>query len=149
MTQLWLALRTKWCGVFSALLLCALAVGCASTPPVPNESQLTAAGFKVLVAKTPRQIEHLQSLTPGTVTAMERNGTPFYVYPDAAKSQIYVGTPREYQAYLKLNPGAASTSQQAGDMSSYLKQDTAMRKDDKRDLNDPYYFWPSFVELGW
>ena len=66
------------------LVLSALAVGCASAPPPPDESALSAAGFKVVVAKAPQQQEHLRSLTPGQLTAMERNGTPFFIYPDAA-----------------------------------------------------------------
>jgi hypothetical protein len=133
-----------------AMLMCALTIGCAGTPPPgPDESLLMTAGFKVVVAKTVLQKEHLQTLSPGTITAIERNGVPFFVYPDAAKSQIYVGTTKEYQAYRKLRPGTAQTSQQPADMASYMKQDTAMRKDDKRDLNDPYYFWPEFAGLDW
>ena len=83
-------------------------------------------------------------------------GTPFFVYPDATKNQIYVGTQKEYQAYRRLRPdGGGATpqdklnAQHAADMASYLKQDAAMRKANTRDLSDPYYFWPSFFELAW
>jgi hypothetical protein len=141
-----------------ALLFSALMVGCASTPPPPappDESALSSAGFKVVVAKTPQQQEHLRTLTPGQLTAMERNGTPFFVYPDVAKNQIYVGTQKEYEAYRRLRPDAGPTpqdkvnAQHAADMASYLKQDAAMQKETARDLSDPYYFWPSFFELVW
>ena len=137
------------------LVLSALAVGCASAPPPPDESALSAAGFKVVVAKAPQQQEHLRSLTPGQLTAMERNGTPFFVYPDMAKNQIYVGTQKEYQVYRRLRPDAGPSpqdklnAQHAADMASYLKQDAAMQKANTRDLSDPYYFWPSFFELAW
>ena len=86
---------------------------------------------------------------------MERNGTPFFVYPDAAKNQIYVGTQKEYQAYRRLRPDGGPSpqdklnAQHAADMASSLKQDTAMQKANTRDLSDPYYFWPSFVEFAW
>ena len=137
------------------LVLSALAVGCASAPPPPDESALSAAGFKVVVAKAPQQQEHLRSLTPGQLTAMERNGTPFFVYPDMAKNQIYVGSQKEYQAYRRLRPDGGPSpqdklnAQHAADMASYLKQDAAMQKANTRDLSDPYYFWPSFFELAW
>ena len=138
------------------LAIAALAVGCASTPPPPpsvDENALSAAGFKVVLAKTPEQQEHLRSLSPGQITGMERNGTPFFVYPDAAKNQLYVGTQNEYQAYRRLRPDSGPTpqdrlnAQRAADMASYLKQDDAMQRKTTRDLADPYYFWPSFSGL--
>jgi hypothetical protein len=159
MKHLWASQQANVIGLLVTLVLSALAVGCVSTPPPPappNESLLSAAGFKVVVAQTPQQQEHLRSLTPGQLTAMERNGTPFFVYPDAAKNQIYVGTQKEYQAYRRLRPdGGGPTpqdklnAQHAADMASYLKQDAAMEKANTRDLSDPYYFWPSFFELAW
>ena len=150
--------QTNLIGLLVTFVLSALAAGCASTPLAPtppDESLLSAAGFKVVVAKTPQQQEHLRSLTPGQITAMERNGTPFFVYPDAAKNQIYVGTQKEYQAYRRLRPDGGPSpqdklnAQHAADMASSLKQDTAMQKANTRDLSDPYYFWPSFVEFAW
>ena len=158
MKRLWISHRLNSIAVVITFALSALAVGCASTPtspPPPDESALSAAGFKVVLAKTSQQQEHLRSLTPGQITAMERNGTPFFVYPDAAKNQIYVGTQKEYQAYRRLRPDGGPSpqdklnAQHAADMASSLKQDTAMQKANTRDLSDPYYFWPSFVELAW
>ena len=137
--------------LFTALAVLALAVGCASTAPLRlDEGQLAAAGFKVLVATTKQQQEHVQSLPPGQITAMQRTGVHFYVYPDPAGNKIYVGTPKEYAAYQRLQPGGTTlAAQQAADMASYNKQDEAMRRATTRDLNDPYYFWPSWIELGW
>lgn len=135
-----------------ALVVTALCFGCATPPPPPpDEVQLTAAGFKVVVAKTALQREHLQSLPPGKVTELQRTGTHYFVYPDAARNQIYVGTPKEYQAYLRLRPAGANTlaTQSAADMASYVRQDDAMQKNTNRDLADPYYFWDSFGGLGW
>ena len=150
--------RTNLLGILIAFAVAAIAGGCASTapfPPPPDESLLSAAGFKVVVAKTPEQQEHLRSLPPGNIRAMQRNGIHFFVYPDAARNQIYVGTQKEYQAYLRLRPGNnvnlqdELNAQRAADMASYMKQDAAMQKETQRDLADPYFFWPSFGEFVW
>jgi len=135
-----------------AVAVTAIFSGCASTtPPPPDESQLLAAGFKVVVAKTVQQKEHLQTLPPGQITEWQRTGVHFFVYPDAAKSQILVGTEKEYAAYRRLQPNGGPTlaQQQAADMASYNKQDAAMQMYTARDLADPYYFWDSFDGLGW
>ena len=148
-------------GPLAALMACALAAltfGCATAPPpvpAPDESALAAAGFKVVVAKTSQQQEHLRDMPTGQITAMQRNGAHFFVYPDVAKNQIYVGTQKEYEAYRRLRPDSGPTpqdrlnAQRATDMTSYLKQDTAMQKENARDLADPYYFWPTFFDLNW
>ena len=158
MKRLWTSQQANLIGLLITFVLSTLGVGCAnapSPPAPPDESALSAAGFKVVVATTPQQQEHLRSLTPGQLTAMERNGTPFFVYPDVAKNQIYVGTQKEYQAYRRLRPDSGPAlqdklnAQHAADMASYLKQDAAMQKETTRDLSDPYYFWPSFFELVW
>ena len=137
-----------------AVALMALLIGCASAPAAPpavDESQLLAAGFKVVLAKTVQQQEHLQSLTPGRIAAWERNGTHYFVYPDVAKNELYVGTPKEYEAYRRLVPGGgpALAQQEAADLAAYNKQDAAMQRSTHRDLADPYYFWDSFEGLGW
>ena len=144
--------RHELVAILLVTALAALAQGCASPgPPPPDENQLLAAGFKVLVAKTPQQQEHLQSLPPGKVTELQRTGVHYFVYPVAAKNQLYVGTPKEYAAYQRLRPGDYPTlaQQQAADMASYNKQDAAMQKNTNRDLSDPYFFWPTFDNLGW
>lgn len=126
--------------------------GCATPPqPAPDESQLLAAGFKVLVAKTVQQQEHLRTLAPGKITEWQRNGAHFFVYPDVPKNQLYVGTQKEYAAYRRVRPddGATLSHQQAAEMASYQKQDAAMQMYTNRDLADPYYFWDSFDGLGW
>ena len=129
----------------------AIVVGCAGTaqsPPV-DETQLLAAGFKILVAKTAQQQEHLRTLPPDVITQWQRTGRHYFVYPDAARNRIYVGTPKEYAAYQRLRPGnyPSLASQEAADMASYEKQDAAMQNYTQRDLADPYYFWDSFDGL--
>lgn len=86
----------------------ALALGCAgTTPPAPDVNRLLAAGFKVVPAKTKEQQEHLQALPRGQLTEWQRTGKHFFVYPDVASNQLYVGTPKEYEAYRRLGPAAS------------------------------------------
>jgi hypothetical protein len=135
---------------FGALLLPVLMLGCASTPPAPPvqaESLLQAAGFKVVAATTDRQLQLLPTLPPGQVTVVTQTGKNFYVYPDAAKNQVYVGTQKEYQAFLKLR--AQNNMAVANPEASYFQQDAAMRKADARDASVPWELWPDFNGLGW
>ncbi len=136
-----------------AILGAIAAVGCAGTPQPPpvDETQLLAAGFKIVIAKTAQQQQHVQALPPGTITEWQRTGRQYFVYPDVAHTRIYVGTPKEYAAYQRLRPGSYPSvgAQQSADMASYEKQDAAMQNYTQRDLADPYYFWDSFDGLGW
>ena len=131
--------------------------GCASAPPAPppvDESALTAAGFKVLTATTAVQQEHLRSLPRDRVTELQRTGAKFFVYPSADRNRLYVGTPREFAAYQRLRPGTPDPQSQinaqaaAGD-AAYMKRDATMALANQQVASDPWYFWPSFVELGW
>jgi hypothetical protein len=136
--------------VLGALLLPVLAFGCASapsSPPVQPESLLRAAGFKVVAATTDRQLQLLPRLPPGQVTVVTQTGKNFFVYPDATKNQVYVGTEKEYQAYLKLR--AQNNMPVANPEASYFQQDAAMRKADTRDASVPWDLWPDFNGLGW
>jgi hypothetical protein len=85
----------------SAVLgLLILAAGCATTKH--TETFLTAAGFKVVTATTPRQEQKLQALAPGKITLVHRNGKAYYVFPDVAHNRIYLGTANEYQNYRQI-----------------------------------------------
>jgi hypothetical protein len=121
----------------------------AATPPV-DESQLLALGFKVLVATTTVQQEWVQTLPPGQMRPMQRNGKHFFIYPDAPRNRIYVGGPKEYAAYRELHPESQAGMQEAADKArAYrLKQDDAMRKATARDLSDPF-LGASWADLGW
>ena len=86
--------------LFGVLGLLFLAAGCATTKH--TETFLTAAGFKVVVATTPKQEQRLKALPPGKITTVQRNGKTYYVFPDVAHNQIYLGTPNEYQNYRQI-----------------------------------------------
>ncbi len=102
------------------LALLTFAVSCASTQTaVENkESMLVAAGFKVVTPKTPAHQQKLQQLPPGKIAMIQKSGKTFYVYPDAAHNQAYVGGPQEYQAYqqARLNNKLAQENLETAEM---------------------------------
>jgi len=136
--------------VLSAFTTCTLVLVCAGTsagaqPQV--ESLLLAAGFKTVVASTDRQLQQLPTLPAGQVTVISQTGKNYFVYPDLANNRIYVGTAKEYQAYLNLRAG--NNMPTANPEASYMQQDAAMRKADARDASVPWDLWPDFKGLGW
>jgi len=87
--------------IVTALL--ALTAGCATTTSTQNkESMLVASGFKAITPKTAAQQQKLQQLQPGKVAMINKKGKTYYIFPDAAHNQAYVGGPKEYQAYQQL-----------------------------------------------
>ena len=143
--------RANFVTALAALAVSVLMAGTASaaTPRV-DESQLSALGFKVLVATTPAQRDWVKTLPPGKIRPMQRNGKHFFIYPDAPRNQIYVGGPKEYEAYRQLHPGIPTGTQEASDKATAyrLKQDKAMREATARDLSDPF-LGASWYDLGW
>lgn len=134
--------------LFAVIALLALVASCADAPASPQqtESLLSAAGFKTVQASTATQLQHLPTLPQGQVTMVTQTGKNWFVYPDLPRNQIYVGTEKEYQAYLKLRgPGNSSDSMQA----QIQKQDTAMTKYDKATSGVIWESWPSFTGLQW
>jgi hypothetical protein len=90
--------------MISAAALLALIVSCASTQSSTQnrESMLVAAGFKVITPKTTAQQQKLQNLPPGKVTMVQKTGKTYYIFPDPAHNQAYVGGPRQYRQYQQL-----------------------------------------------
>jgi hypothetical protein len=77
-----------------------LVSGCATTKD--TETFLTTAGFKLVMATTPKQEQRVKSLPPGKISTVQRNGMTYYNFPDAAHNRIYLGTPNEYQNYQQI-----------------------------------------------
>ena len=154
MKPAWISRLPSFPAILRTIAALAVVAGCASTPPQPppvDEAQLLAAGFKIVVAKTTQQQEHLRTLPSGVIMQWQRTGVHYFVYPDAAQNRIYVGTPKQYAAYQRLRPGnyPSPGAGDAADMASYEKQDAGMQNLTQRDLADPYYFWDAFDGLGW
>jgi hypothetical protein len=61
-----------------------------------------ASGFKTSTPKTAAQQQKLQQLPPGKVAMINKKGRTYYIFPDAAHNQLYVGGPKEYKAYQHL-----------------------------------------------
>ena len=102
--------------ILGALALLALAVGCASTQS--KENSLVAAGFRVIVPKTAAQQQKLKALPADKVTMVQKSGKTYYVFPDAAHNQAYVGGPKQYQAYrqIRLKKKLANEKLEAAEM---------------------------------
>jgi hypothetical protein len=121
--------------VAGALTLLMLALGCTSTQTQNKENLLIAAGFKVIVPSTASQQQKLRALLPGKVTLVQKNGKIYYVFPDAANNQAYVGGPQQYQAYkqLRLANKLANENLEAAEMN----QDASMNWDTWRGWGGP------------
>lgn len=136
--------------LLSALAVSLLVGGAAAAPPRIDESELLASGFKVLVATTSAQQEWVQRLPPGQIRPMQRTGKKFFIYPDASRKQVYVGGPKEYDAYRQLHPESKLATREAAKKGDAyrLKQDDSMRKATARDLTDPF-LGVDWFDLGW
>jgi hypothetical protein len=90
--------------IISAAALLALTVNCSTTQigTQNKESMLVASGFKVITPKTTAQQQKLQNLPPGKVTMIQKNGKTYYIFPDPAHNQAYVGGPKQYRHYQQL-----------------------------------------------
>jgi hypothetical protein len=87
--------------ILGTMALLALATGCATTETARTD-MLTAAGFKLVNADTPKKQELLKTLPAGKLSMITWKGKTFYVQPAATPNQAYVGTPAEYQTYQQL-----------------------------------------------
>ena len=116
----------KKINIFGVIMLLALAVSCSTTQTQTQnkENLLIAAGFKVIIPKTAAQQQKLQTLPVGKVSLVQKNGQIYYVFPDVANNQAYVGGPNQYQTYkqLRLANQLSNENLQAAEM----RQDAEM-----------------------
>ena len=144
--------RAKLFNVLWAVALSMFVTGgaVAATPRI-DESELSAAGFKVLVATTKVHEEWVLKLPPGKIRAMQRTGKKFFIYPDAPRKQVYVGGPKEYEAYVQLRPENRVADAQAAEKAASaqrMKQADTMQKASARDLSNPL-LGVTWSDLGW
>jgi hypothetical protein len=78
------------------------ALGCASSNTQSKENLLVTAGFKTFPADTPAKQKLLNSLPAGQISAMQRKGRTYFIYPELASNVALVGTQKEYTAYGQL-----------------------------------------------
>src|SRR5690348_994116 len=105
----------------------ALLVSCASTGNTAQnkESMLVASGFKVITPKTAAQKQKLQNLPPDRVTMIRKSKKKYFIFPDPAHNQAYVGGPKEYQEYQQLR--VANNIAQENVETAEMYQDAAMQ----------------------
>src|SRR6266536_6564686 len=103
-----------------------LLFGCASTQTNTQnrESMLVASGFKVITPKTAAQKQKLQNLPAGNVTMIKKGKKTYYVFPDPAHNQAYVGGPKEYRAYQQIRADKKLAREELQDAEMY--QDATM-----------------------
>ena len=135
-----------------ALNLLALLAGCATAPSTAeNENLLTAAGFKTVVASTDKQLQQIPTLPAGQVTVITQTGKNWFVYPDLPRNRVYVGTEKEYRAYLRLR--TQNNLPDVEPMASYYRQDAAMTAANSYAAPPvtplAWEEWPAFGTLGW
>ena len=111
--------------LIGAFALLFLAVSCTSMQTQNKENLLIAAGFKVIVPKTAVQQQKLKALPADKVTLVQKDGNTYYVFPDAANNQAYVGGPKQYQAYkqLRLENKLANDNLEAAEMNQDASMD--------------------------
>ncbi len=85
---------------------------------------LVASGFKVITPKTAAQKQKLQNLPAGNVTMIKKGKKTYYVFPDPAHNQAYVGGPKEYRAYQQLRADKKLAREDLQDAEMY--QDATM-----------------------
>ena len=86
---------------FVAFASLAVIAACASTGQGTRDMAI-AAGFRVITPTTAEQKALLPTLPEGRITQINHDGKVFYVLPDHANNQAYVGGPDQYQAFQQL-----------------------------------------------
>lgn len=101
--------------ISSVVVSCLLALACLTVEQNKRESLLQAAGFRLIAANTPERIRALETLPPGKISRVDRDGTTYYVYPDAKDCRcLRVGREEQYQRYQRMaaerNAGVLETT---------------------------------------
>jgi len=88
----------------AVLALAAFAVSCASSTNLKSKEELAiAADFKVVKPVKPDQKAILAKLPDEQFTRITYGGKPYYVLPDKADHQAYVGGPKQFENYQQLS----------------------------------------------
>jgi len=93
--------------ISTAIGVVILTVGCALFPQQRKENLLEAAGFRMVAANTPEKIQALNNLPAGKISRVDRDGTIYFVYPDAKECRcLRVGRQEQYDRYLRMSSNA-------------------------------------------
>ena len=119
----------------------ALTIGCAATSATKsNEDMAIAAGFKTIKPTKPDQKAALEKLPSDKFTRITYSGKTYYVLPDKADGQAYVGGPKQYQAYQEDSQARAAA--QGYDQATSSRASEADESGDYGDLST----WQGWAE---
>jgi hypothetical protein len=125
-----MSLPTRLLAFLSALVILS---GCA-TQIQKREALLSASGFRPQPASSSRQAAMLGSLPTDRISPVKHHGHVLFVYPDPAKSLLYVGGPVEYAAYKK-----ARLEQKLAPEEAFDREAAAADLDGWKGLSDGWY----------
>ena len=77
--------------MFSFLVFVSFVSACTSVGFQKTEDTLSAAGFQMKIADTPKKMALLKSMTQNKIIIHPKNGTNYYIYADAAGCQCIYG----------------------------------------------------------
>jgi len=100
-----------------SLAVAALAAACATTPANLRTKQNLAisADFKVITPRKPDEQAMLEKLPANQVTRITHEGKTYYVLPDLAHHQAYIGGPKQYLTYQQLSQANEQASEDQAD----------------------------------
>jgi hypothetical protein len=92
----------------AGLVLVSGLAGCATEKPSAQdrETMLQAAGFRAVRATTPAQQQMLKTLPAERVSAVQRDGQVYFVYPIPGRKVLYLGRNTQYLAYQEFAAGS-------------------------------------------
>ena len=107
----------------SGILILVLAAGCANTQN--KENALVASGFRIITPSTSAQEAKLKALPANKVTMVQNEGKTYYVFPDVANNQAYIGGPQQLQDYkaLRAQQNISNENLEAAEMNQDASMD--------------------------
>jgi hypothetical protein len=117
------------CKALAAVTLATLAAGCATSSSYKSKEEIAiAADFKVIKPTRPDQKAILERLPADRVSKITYGGKTYYVLPDKADQQAYVGGPKQYASYQQLG--------QAKEAAAEYEEADAVRKRNQKGSSD-------------
>jgi hypothetical protein len=93
--------------LLAVVAIAAFTTNCATSNAQIDESVAINAGFKTITPKTDQQKADLAKLPTDQLTPITQDGKQYYILPNLAKSEAYVGGPKQLQRYEDLQVGEA------------------------------------------
>ena len=104
-------------GGLTLMVNTALNTGCASPNQqaakrnLQKEAVLQQCGFKAVPVTTPQQLQQIGTLPPSKISAVQRHGKRYYVFPDPSRQMLYVGRDQQYLLYQNYLSNQAENAQ--------------------------------------